>query len=151
RLCAEASGGQVLVGGAAAHLARGRSGHLLRYLGDRLLRGFDEGVDVYELLWRNNEATSLPRALKATTAPLVGRDAEVRGGESLLDAAAAGESGVLLIVGEPGVGKTRLAAELAQRALSREFVVLYGHCSESSAPPYQPMVEALGAWLLRCP
>ena len=45
--------------------------------------------------------------------------------------------------GEPGVGKTRLAAEVARSAFDDGGVVLYGRCDEDLGVPYQPFVEAL--------
>jgi DNA-binding SARP family transcriptional activator len=49
----------------------------------------------------------------------------------------------VIIGGEPGIGKTRLASEFA-RAVHREgALVLYGRCDEGLAVPYQPFVEAL--------
>ncbi len=50
RLCAEAAGGSVLVAAATVHLSRGRAGGRLRSVGERLLRGFEEPVEVFELL-----------------------------------------------------------------------------------------------------
>ena len=50
RLCAEAAGGSVLVADVTLRLCRGRSRHELRHLGERVLRGFDIPVEVYELV-----------------------------------------------------------------------------------------------------
>ncbi|MFL5897815.1 MAG: ATP-binding protein, partial [Solirubrobacterales bacterium] len=47
------------------------------------------------------------------------------------------------ISGEPGIGKTRLGAELAQRVHEQGALVLYGRCDEGLAVPYQPFVEVL--------
>ena len=42
-----------------------------------------------------------------------------------------------MLAGEPGIGKTRTAQELASRAAGREVAVLWGRChEESGAPPY---------------
>jgi tetratricopeptide (TPR) repeat protein len=49
----------------------------------------------------------------------------------------------VLIAGEPGVGKTRLAGEWSQRAYEQGAVVLYGRCDEDLGAPYQPFAEAL--------
>lgn len=51
----------------------------------------------------------------------------------------------MLVAGEPGVGKTRLVAELADAAAGDGAEVLVGHCAEGAAVPFQPFVEALRA------
>lgn len=78
--------------------------------------------------------------------PLVGRKAELAELLSQLDAIAQGEGGLTLVVGEAGVGKTRLLQELARNARWRGFRCAWGHCSElAGSPAYQPLVEALRA------
>jgi predicted ATPase len=63
----------------------------------------------------------------------------------------AGTSGVLLIGGESGVGKTRLAMEMAREAQLRRIGVLTGECfSMRSGEPLQPLREALQAIADRC-
>ena len=59
----------------------------------------------------------------------------------------AGESVALMIVGEAGIGKTRLAAAIASAAVSRGFDVAYGRCDEAVQAPFQPIVQAFGPWL----
>jgi class 3 adenylate cyclase len=151
RLCAEAPGGSVLVADATVRLSRGRSGHQLRSVGDRVLRGFEVPVAVHELVGEDADR-SLPSALAvAASAQLVGRRVELTRTGVLLDAVAAGDSRVMFVVGEPGVGKTRLAAAVAADAASRGFTVLHGCCEEGLAAPYQPVVEAFAPWLAGCP
>ncbi len=50
---------------------------------------------------------------------------------------------VVLVSGEAGIGKTRLAAEVARRAHDMGVVVLFGRCDEDMGVPFQPFVEAL--------
>ena len=53
-------------------------------------------------------------------------------------------AGLALIAGEPGVGKSRLVAEIGDEAQARGMRVLTGHCVEmSGAPPYLPYVEMI--------
>lgn len=81
----------------------------------------------------------------AERTPFVGREAERAELRGLLDRAAAGEGGLVLISGEPGVGKSRLAEELAAEA-EASFRVLVGHCYESGRDlPYMPWVELVEA------
>ena len=49
----------------------------------------------------------------------------------------------VLIAGEPGVGKTRLAGEWSRQAYDQGALVLYGRCDEDLGAPYQPFAEAL--------
>jgi tetratricopeptide (TPR) repeat protein len=152
RLCAEATGGVVLVAESAAQLARGRLPCRLEPLGARPLRGFDNAIAVYELVWRSDGVSPLPPALaNAATGHLVGRAAAIRRGRALLDASRAGGSGALLLVGEAGVGKSRLAAAVAQEAAATGFLVLHGHCDDGLSAPHQPIVEALAPWIADCP
>jgi DNA-binding CsgD family transcriptional regulator len=75
---------------------------------------------------------------------LVGRNAELDVLTGLLAAAAAGQSVVALVSGDAGIGKTRLAAELAVTARGRGFTVLPGRCAElAGAIPYLPLADAL--------
>lgn len=69
---------------------------------------------------------------------------------ALLDRASAGNGGLALVTGEPGIGKTRLLEELAQRAAERGFVVCWGRAWEvGSAPTYWPWIEVLRGLLAR--
>src|SRR3954470_11951747 len=61
---------------------------------------------------------------------LVGRERELAELESSLDRLASGGRWVLRVVGEPGIGKSRLGAELARRAEERGFLVLEGRAAE---------------------
>src|SRR4051794_177877 len=76
----------------------------------------------------------------------VGRARELGELERVLDAAQAGRGTTVLVAGDAGIGKTRLAAELAARARGRGFAVLIGRSIDlvGSELPYQPFVEALG-------
>ncbi len=83
-----------------------------------------------------------------TKTPLLGRDEELAAVLARLDEAEAGDGGLVLIGGEPGIGKSRLADEAATRARGREFVTLWGRGREDvGAPPYWPWVQVLRAYL----
>jgi class 3 adenylate cyclase/tetratricopeptide (TPR) repeat protein len=152
RLCAEAEGGAVLVTDVTVRLGRGRSERHVRHLGQRVLRGFDAPVEVYELVLGRDAEMELPALLRLVAdTPFVGRHAEMAHLCSVLDGVVAGNFGALFVVGEPGVGKTRLAAAFGAEALARGFTVLCGHCDEGLMAPYQPVVEAFRPWLAECP
>jgi predicted ATPase len=85
----------------------------------------------------------MPR--RAWDAPLVGRAAELATLEEAMTAAGAGSPAVVLIAGEAGIGKSRLAAEAATRALANGWQVLSGGCLDlaEASVPYLPLVDAL--------
>lgn len=87
-------------------------------------------------------APSLPPALMRTTTP-EGRRGTLGRLEGAWNEALAGEARVALVAGEPGMGKTTLAGELARRVHAAGAAVLYGRCVEQVLVPYQPWVEAL--------
>jgi DNA-binding CsgD family transcriptional regulator/tetratricopeptide (TPR) repeat protein len=75
---------------------------------------------------------------------VVGRESELAQVTAALDSARAGRGGLVLIEGEPGIGKTWLLEDLARVASTRGFVTLYGRAPEiQGAPPYRPWQEAL--------
>jgi DNA-binding CsgD family transcriptional regulator len=81
-------------------------------------------------------------AIKRT--PFVGRERELSFLVERLEAAKQGNGGVVLVSGEPGVGKTRLLLEFALSAEARGWTVLSGRAYDSEGmPPYLPFVEAL--------
>lgn len=90
-----------------------------------------------------------PRAAPAGAIPLIGRGAEL----ALLDAfLAPADSGLraaplLLLAGEPGIGKTRLLQALAARAPALGWTVLMGGCHRGSEEPYAPVTDALAGYL----
>ncbi len=76
----------------------------------------------------------------------VGRRAETDLLRSALDDARAGHGRLVLIEGEPGIGKTRLALELAQQAAGQGIRSIWGRCPEdTAAPPYWPWAQILRA------
>ncbi|HEY0807944.1 MAG TPA: AAA family ATPase, partial [Pseudonocardiaceae bacterium] len=75
---------------------------------------------------------------------LVGRDAEVDELDRILFDARKGQGSAVFVLGEPGIGKTRLAAEAISHAYSAEMVVLRGRGSAMGpAVPFRPLTEAL--------
>jgi len=76
--------------------------------------------------------------------PLVGRERELGEATSALEGAASGRGRLLMLVGEPGIGKTSLADSIAATAAGRGFKVLWGRCWESGgAPAYWPWLDLL--------
>jgi DNA-binding SARP family transcriptional activator len=81
-----------------------------------------------------------PRAADA----FIGRRRELGELLAALERALRGEGALLLLSGEPGIGKTRLASEFASRASERGALVLWGRCWEAGgAPAYWPWLQSL--------
>jgi class 3 adenylate cyclase/tetratricopeptide (TPR) repeat protein len=144
RLCAAALGGEVLVADVVRVLAGLDHNHLVDR-GLLELKGLAKRVPGWEVPWEPGVVCTIPMpALLTDVGPIfVSRDAELGRLEQLWKEAATGKRLIALLAGEPGVGKTRLAAELAVHVHEEGGVVLAGRCDEDMGVPYQPFVEAL--------
>ena len=144
RLCSAAEGGQILASEMVRWLARS-AGAIFTPVGDLELKGLAEPVATVEVGWEllPESAVPLPPFLTDIGRIFVGREDELDRLGQLWKEVAAGEVRVALLAGEPGVGKTRLAAELARRVHDDGAMVLAGRCDEDLGVPYQPFVEAL--------
>lgn len=93
-------------------------------------------------------STTRPRSApprEALSPPLVGRAAELAAIDQQL---ADGGPTLLLLAGEPGIGKTRLLDEAARRAGERGWAVLSGSCTRRGGQePYAPVTGALAGYL----
>jgi predicted ATP-dependent serine protease len=69
--------------------------------------------------WNDTSAGVRPSAVPALRTPFVGRDAERASLRRLVDDALAGHGRLALVAGEPGVGKSRLVAEIGDEAQAR--------------------------------
>lgn len=80
--------------------------------------------------------------------PLVGRTTEMQQLVAAFERACAGQGSIVLLAGEPGIGKTRMAEEVAAQAIQRGVQILWGRCYEGgSAPAFWPWVQILRAYL----
>jgi DNA-binding CsgD family transcriptional regulator len=92
----------------------------------------------------SQSASSSTRALLCPT--VIGRDRERGTIKAALDDARAGRGRALFLVGEAGIGKSRLAREAATAAEDAGMIVLRGRAVQSASPiPYRPLAEALCA------
>ena len=86
-----------------------------------------------------------PVVSPSPTAPIVGRQRELQLAMSHYEAAKGGCARVVLVTGDPGIGKTRLLDEIARRTIRDGAIVLHGGASEAEGmPPYLPFLEAFG-------
>jgi hypothetical protein len=110
----------------------------------------DAAQELRRILDRSTVDTIHPSAPDAATdlralnwGMFVGRREEMEGLKESLEGALSGKGSLAMLVGEPGIGKTRLAEEFAVYAGLRGAQVLTGHCYEGeSSLPYRPFVEA---------
>jgi len=86
------------------------------------------------------------------SAPIVGRQRELTLVMNHYEAAKGGYAHIVLLTGDPGIGKTRLLDEIAGRTAQDGAVILQGGASEAEGmPPYLPFVEALGRYIQEAP
>jgi class 3 adenylate cyclase/tetratricopeptide (TPR) repeat protein len=156
RLEASAEPGTIRCAEIVKLLARGRGGHEYVALGELPLKGLVEPLAACEVRWVPldddvdvSTLTGLPPVFAhAGGLPFCGRDVVF---EQLVDAwkrCAAGGFETVLLAGEPGIGKTRLAQELASRVHGGSGLVLAGRCDEEVAVPFQAFGAALD-WLMK--
>ena len=111
------------------------------------LKGLRDPVRAWRVSWRpqtTSQQLGLPEPLTlASRLPFVGRGDEVDRLTSWWTNARQGDGRLVTVAGEPGVGKTRLCSELAERTMADGGIVLYGRCDQLVPYPYQPVVEAL--------
>jgi tetratricopeptide (TPR) repeat protein len=151
RLCAAAKGGQVLATALVQALGAGGTGARFSPLGALELKGLPGPVAVVEVsvpIEGPGPAIPAPAALvSAAATPFVGRGSERSKLAAAWSRAVSGERRVALVAGEPGIGKTRLAAEIAREALAAGAIVLHGRCDEDLSAPFQPWVQSLRHYL----
>ncbi len=156
RLRSLAAGGQILCSGATAELVIDTLADdvVLTDLGMRQLKNLARPEHVFELRLEAVEDTdtaepespmrrpSLPAVLTGP-GPFVGRGEELAGLLTAWQSTLTVGTRAVLVAGEPGVGKTRLAGEWSRQVYEEGAIVLYGRCDEDLGAAYQPFAEAL--------
>jgi DNA-binding SARP family transcriptional activator/class 3 adenylate cyclase len=138
RVQASAQPGTVLVGEGTARRLKHR--FVVEPLGEIDVKGRDAPVQVSRLVGPTSRAPSAP------TSPCVGRDSEIAALRSLVDDLVLGRGRVLALVGNAGIGKSRLVEELSALAGDRA-TWLEGHCLSYGGLPPWPFMEILLGWL----
>lgn len=96
--------------------------------------------------------TKAAPATEAVKSDFVGRSSAMKKLKSALGRAEQADGNVALVVGEPGIGKTRIASELIDLAAARGAEVLIGRCYEGEgAPAYWPWIQVLRSAIGSCP
>jgi predicted ATPase/class 3 adenylate cyclase len=174
RLCSLAGPSEVLVSAELVHLARKVAGLAYLERGTAQLKGFADPVMVIRVLPAETAAIQVksdagasqdaPAAVEdhapvvplplpiggflgaLPDGPVVARDEELAELDALLDTVAAGAGRLVMLAGEPGVGKTRLAQEVMLAARNRDWLIATGRCYEpQEIVAYFPFYEVLSA------
>jgi tetratricopeptide (TPR) repeat protein len=137
-----ATGGRSLLTADTLRLAEGYVE--VTALGPVPVKGLDAPVEVYELVGTGARRSRLAAATARGLTRFVGRDAELEQLRQALGRAAAGHGQVVAIVGEPGVGKSRLVWEVTHSHRVHGWLVLQaGSVSYGKATSYLPVVDLL--------
>jgi class 3 adenylate cyclase/tetratricopeptide (TPR) repeat protein len=166
RLSSAAASGEVLVQDLVRGLVESRDGVRMDAAREYDLKGVPASVWASSLLWRELAAAEEPLAAAAQGTPepdgtpvapsvrlpavlgaymeepLIGRDREI---EALREATAPRERRrAVVVLGEPGIGKTRHAAAAAAEAHARGAMVVLARCPPEAVVPFEPWVRAIG-------
>lgn len=139
RLQASTAPGSIIVGGSTAVRLAGR--FELERLGQVTIRGRTQPVEAWGLLAYKGEPESLGGG------PFVGRSSEIERFGRAIEELSLGRGQILIILGDPGLGKSRLMSEFHLRC-PRDVLWLSGRCSyQHVRGPYGPFVDILRSWL----
>ena len=117
----------------------------LRDLGSIRLKGFDRAVRGFEVLRPNPTESRFEARQPGRSAPMVGRDQELALVLERWRQSVAGEGQAVLVVGEAGIGKSRLVQALLDEAAADPHSALRYQCSpHHTGTPLWPVVQQLG-------
>ncbi|MFI5004631.1 MAG: AAA family ATPase [Solirubrobacterales bacterium] len=154
RLCDAGAPGQILASELVRALIGTRGGFSYRALGAIPLKGVADPVPACEVIWEPSTEVRVPLPpllAGEDRGTFVGRSAAAAALEAAWATVAERGLRVVVLAGEPGIGKTRLVREFARTAHGRGATVLAGSCHEETFVPYQPFVEALRHYIACCP
>ena len=137
-----ATPGSIRFTAATLHLVEGLV--QVNALGPIPVKGLPDPVEVFELLGASAGRRRLQAAVARGLIPFVGRQAELAAMQQALTQAAAGHGQVVVLVGEAGVGKSRLVYEVVHSHRPQSWLVLEGaSVSYGKATPYFPVLDLL--------
>lgn len=142
RLCDRAAPGQILCSAVIEGLLAGRQAFSFRNLGELELKGITGPVAAREVIYEMEQA-----GLALSRTPFVGRDSELSRIKGKLADARTGRGGLVMLVGEPGIGKSRMIEEFTEHARADGAAVLFGACFEGEwVPPFAPFADAIDGY-----
>jgi class 3 adenylate cyclase/tetratricopeptide (TPR) repeat protein len=116
-------------------------------LGPVPVKGLSDPVEVCELVGAGPTRTRLQAFAARGLTPFVGRQAELAALHKALKLAGGGHGQVVAVIGEPGVGKTRLFHEFTHASRTQGWLLLESHsASYGKATPYLPVIDLLKAY-----
>ncbi len=119
----------------------------VKSLGPVNVKGLTEPVEVYEVTGVGATRSRLQAAAARGFTRFVGRDTELETLRRALDKAGSGHGQVVALVGEPGVGKSRLFWEFAHSRRTVDWLILEsGSVSYGKATAYLPVIDLLKAY-----
>ena len=137
--------GSILLTGATLRLAEGYV--KVRPLGKLQVKGLAEPLDAYELIGAEAVRTRLQAAATRGLTRFIGRDAELERLQKAWARTAAGQGQLVAVVGEPGVGKSRLFYEFARsRPREPRLMLESGSVSHGKVTAYLPMIDLLKSY-----
>ncbi len=161
RLEAAAAGDQILVSDVVRLLAGTRTDLKFLPVGPLDLKGLAAPLSAYDVPWEPNEHVSAARTDEWVTGdigfpaaltlsgsqPCVGREELLTSLDARWQDVLRGRSDFVALGGEPGIGKSRLAAEFAAHVHRAGGLVLFGRCDEAAPQALQPIAEAVSECL----
>src|SRR4051812_22566213 len=137
--------GSVLLAPDTLHLAEGYV--QVKPLGPMAVKGVAEPIEVYELTSTGTARSRLQAAAARGLSKFVGRDSELDTLRRTLEQAGAGHGQIVALVGEPGVGKSRLVWEFGHSHRTQGWLVLEsGSVSYGKATSYLPVIGLLKSY-----
>jgi tetratricopeptide (TPR) repeat protein len=119
----------------------------VKALGPRPIKGLDAPVEVYEIVGASTVRSRLQAATARGLTRFVGRDAELEQLREALERARAGHGQVVAVIGEAGVGKSRLYHEFTHSYRTEGWLIVEsGSVSYGKASAYLPVTDLLRAY-----
>jgi class 3 adenylate cyclase/predicted ATPase len=142
RLQALAQPDTVVISAATQRLVQGY--FVYKGLGPRLLKGVSAPLEVYQVLGERDVQNRFEVAIRTGLTPLVGREEEMTLLRQRWEQAKAGEGQIVLLYGDPGIGKSRIVQEMKEQATKEGYTRIEFHCSpyyQSTA--FYPVIDHL--------